>query len=221
MRLIMCFFFCILLIRCNSNTIKNGSKWYAPNFGVLSVSKKSLNFFPNSTPVEVWFLDDEKDMYKYSGTYFNHCLLEKSSDIFILVEKNDLNSIRLISNNECFSSLPLTSELILYRIPENIDMNFTYISIIEFQQNKFNEIRLSPLELVKLSQVNDYSDDFSVEELIWILFCSGLINNSIVEDRFASISLKLVGDGFHIERVLHRAAMPNYLSSFLEEARNN
>ncbi|MFN3175520.1 MAG: hypothetical protein ACE362_13435, partial [Phaeodactylibacter xiamenensis] len=168
-------------------------------------------FFPLNTPPEKWMYDEKTKAYKYEGTYYRHCDIDQSSNLLIRVKDVDSQTIQLHAEDSCLLATPFTSDLILHRIPNEIILDFNYLSNIQFEDGKFNEIRLSPKDIT----ISDTScGSFSLEEKLWIMFSSGVINNSN-GNRFETIEVKLVGDGFIIKKRVSIAELPCYLKGLI------
>lgn len=202
----------MLFIGCYKTENEIKGKWYAPNFGVIISSDNFIEFFPINAPPETWVIDDKRTKaYKYEGTYYRHCDINQSSNLLVRVKNVDSHTIKLHAEDSCLLATPFTSDLILHRIPDDIKLDFNYLSIIQFEDGKFNEIRLSPKDIT----INNTScGSFSLEEKLWIMFSSGVINNSTA-NRFETIEVKLVGDGFIIKRKVRIVELPFYLKELI------
>ena len=69
-------------------------------------------------------------------------------------------------------------------------------------------------EDIRLS--DEICGNFTIEEVLWILFSSGVVNNSTVQP-FEGVKAKIVGNGFNIERIVDFGEIPCYINDLLIE----
>ncbi len=209
-KLIVALSLSVLLIGCNKVDNISG-KWYSPNFGVMIISNDFIKYFRNNIPNEIWPKVEGKNNFRYQGINYTRCKLKQNSDLFVSVKKINSQMIQLIPSDSCFLKMPFTDNLILHRIPEKLKLNFDSISILQYIDGKFKEVRLTPKELKLITL--DYKD-FSIEERLWILFSSGVVNNSTA-DRFEATKIRLFGRGFYRERNILNVKVPKYVREIM------
>ncbi len=207
-----------LLIGCNKVDNNISGKWYAPNFGVITISDTAIKFFPFNVNPETWSKVEGKNKFRYKGIYFSDCERRHSTDLFVSVKKIDSQTIRLTSNDSCLLKVPFTDNLILHRMPNKLKLDFDYISVIQYRDDKLKEVRLTPKDF-KL--IDSSYDDFSLEERLWILFSSGVVDNNYRVNRFDATTISLSGNGFGGERRIPSAYISKYIKDIINKVESN
>jgi len=213
MRLILVSILCYSFVACTSNTPKIG-KWYSPIFGVLIVQDNALTFYPNQTPPETWKYDNKKGLYEYSGTCYQHCLLSKNEDIlYIEIEQKSKDNLIIKKVNDCFPASPFNNDVTLYRIPEDIKLDFDYISIMSQANGEKIEKRLTKSDFLTL---NSPSNILSIEQQIWLLFASGIDYNTELHQE---LSLKIRGKHSFRSKSINSVTVPLHMKELFTKLR--
>ncbi len=208
----------ILLIGCSKVDNDFNGKWYAPNFGVITISDTAIKFFSFKVNPQIWPKVEGKNKFRYKGIYFSDCERRYNSDLFVSVKKIDSQTIQLISNDSCLLKVPFTDNLILHKMPNKLKLDFDYISVIQYRDDKLKEVRLTPKDF-KL--IDSSYDDFSIEERLWILFSSGVVDNNYRVNRFDATTIRLSGNGFGGERRIPSAYTSKYIKDIVSKVEGN
>lgn len=216
MRLILICVLCFC-ISCHSNknhgtveqnVIQKGSKYYAPFFGVIYVHDDFIGIYRGSLPETRCYKDKKSGNYVCDGPSLT---LGKDPVSFSLSPLNS-NQILLEYAKSSEYEFPLSQGRIFNMVPDSIPLNFEFISIITYRDGHFEEVRVSLDEILALE---DETKVFTLREQLWLLFCSGVVDNSIEIERHESIHVRLLGDNMYRERYLRKVVVPKYISDIV------
>lgn len=201
------------LLSCRSQDSIFEDDWYAPNFGVIIFEDNDAIFYPNQVLPETWIFDKTKNLHRYSGTYFKHCQLRKGNSPFFvqfMQSEESILSIKKVDN--CFPGTPFIDDLNLHRIPAEIKMEFNYISVIAYRNDKYREIRLKPSDFLNAK----FDSVLSIEKQLWLLFCSGLSFQGNCED-INVMKFRLDSENFSLEKSVDLMILPQYFENMRDE----
>ena len=209
----LCFLFLtVIFLNCSNSKEWIIGKWYSPVFGLIIVNDYALVHYPRQAPKEIWDFDESVDAYRFDGIYYAHCPNHTDNNLFAKAEMLSRDQIVLKSMDNCFLKHAFGNQITLFRIPNNIKVNFNKLSCISITNGIRNVVDYTPEDLQTLSRSDDL---LSLKEQLWMLFNSGVdyTNTSVDRGDNEFITIELRGEGVFYRKKIHNIFIPEYLNS--------